>query len=62
VGNLIRQILREVFWCRLKAQGGFVYFGWDYYMYIVVPHPCPEAEKLAEEVGLYSEKFASPYN
>jgi len=51
-----------VFWCSLKAQGGFVHFGWDYYMYIVVPHRCPKAEKLAEEVGQYSEEFALPYN
>jgi hypothetical protein len=61
VGDLIRQILREQFWCRLEAPGGFVHFGWDYYMYIGVPHRCPTAEQLAEKLGLYAEEFASPY-
>ena len=62
VGDLIRQIIRGEFWCRLEGQGGFVHFGWDYYMYIGVPHRCLEAEQLAEELGLYPEEFASPYS
>jgi len=61
VGDVIRQILREEFWCRLECQGGFVHFGWDYYMYIGVPHRCPGAELLAEGLGLYPEEFSSPY-
>jgi hypothetical protein len=62
VGDVIRQILREAFWCRLEGRSGFVHFGWDYYMYIGVPHRCPSAEQLAEELGLHPEEFASPYN
>jgi hypothetical protein len=62
VDDLIRRILREEFWCRLEARGGFVHFGWDYYMYIGVPQRCPAAEKLADELGLYIEQFASPCN
>jgi hypothetical protein len=62
VGDLMRQILREDFWCRLEGRGGFVHFGWDYYMYIGVPDRCPKAERLAKELGLYPEEFASPYN
>ena len=61
VGDVIRQILREEFWCRLECQGGFLHFGWDYYMYIGVPHRCPEAELLAEGLGLFPEEFPSPY-
>lgn len=60
-GDIIRRILREEFWCRLECRGGFAHFGWDYYMYIGVPHRCPEAEHLAEGLGLYPEKFTSPY-
>jgi hypothetical protein len=60
VGDLIRRILRGAFWCRLKGQGGFVHFGWDYYMYIGVPHRCLEAEQLAEELGLYPEELPHP--
>lgn len=61
VSDLIRQILREEFWCRLEAGGGFLHFGWDYYMYIGVPNRCVVAEQLAETLGLYPEEFASPY-
>jgi hypothetical protein len=61
VGDVIRRILREEFWCRLEGRGGFVHFGWDYYMYIGVPHRCLSAEQLAAELGLHPEEFASPY-
>ena len=61
IGGLIPQILRDEFWCRFESPNGFLHFGWDYYMYIGVPHRCPIAERLAEKLGLYPEKFASPY-
>ena len=30
VGDVIRQILRDEFWCRLEGRRGFAHFGWDY--------------------------------
>ncbi len=60
IGGIIRRILREEFWCRLERSEGFIHFGWDYYMYVGVPHPCPTAEARAAELGLYVEDFASP--
>jgi len=60
IGGIIRRILREEFWCRLEGSEGFIHFGWDYYMYVGVPHPCPAAEARAAELGLYVEEFASP--
>jgi hypothetical protein len=60
IGEIIRRILREEFWCRLERSERFIHFGWDYYMYIGVPHPCPTAEARAVELGLYVEEFASP--
>jgi hypothetical protein len=60
IGEIIRRILREEFWCRLEGSEGFIHFGWDYYMYICVPHPCPTARARAAELGLYVEEFASP--
>jgi len=60
-GDVIRQMLREEFWCRLEAREGFVHCGWDYYMYVGVPHRCAAAEQLAENLGLYTEEVASPY-
>jgi hypothetical protein len=45
----------------LEGGEGFIHFGWDYYMYIGVPHPCPTARVRAADLGLYIEEFASPY-
>ena len=61
IGEIIRRILREEFWCRLEESEGFIHFGWDYYMYIGVPHPCPTARARATELGLYVDELASPY-
>ena len=61
VGGVISQLLREELWCRLEGHEGFVHIGWDYYMYIGVPIRCPKAELLAEGLGLYPERFSSPY-
>jgi hypothetical protein len=36
IGEIIRRILREEFWCRLEGGQGFIHFAWDYYMYIGV--------------------------
>ena len=61
VRDVIRRVLREEFWCRLEGVDGFVHFGWDHYMYIGVPHPCPKARERTVELGLYVEEFDSPY-
>ena len=56
------RILREEFWCKLKASQSFVHVGYDYYMYLGVPVVCPKAEQLAASLGLFVELFQSPYN
>jgi hypothetical protein len=61
VAEVIRQMLQEKFWCRLQADGGFIHIGWDYYMYVGVPRPCPTGQVQAERLGLYVEEFCSPY-
>jgi hypothetical protein len=61
IGAIIRQILREEYWCRLEGSDGFLHFGWDYDMYIGVPHLCPTARARATKLGLFVEEFASPY-
>jgi hypothetical protein len=61
LGRVVRQILREEFWCRLEGGDGFLHFGWDYYMSIGVPRLYPAARAAATELGLYVEEFASPY-
>lgn len=60
--DVIGLILREEFWCRLQGDDGFLHFGWDYYMYIGVPHRCNAAERQASDLGLYVEEFVSPYH
>jgi hypothetical protein len=60
-GAVIRRVLREELWCRLKADGGFVHLGYDYSMYVGVQRPCPVAEALARQLGLFVEPFVSPY-
>jgi hypothetical protein len=60
IGEIIRRTLREEIYCRLEGSECFIHFGWDYYMYIGVPHPCPTAQRRAAELGLYVEEFASP--
>jgi hypothetical protein len=62
VGDIIGRVQREEFWCRLEGVGGFLHFGWDYYMYVGVPNPCPTAQVRAVELGLYVEEFGSPCN
>jgi len=47
--------------CRLEGADAFVHVGWDYYMYVGVPRPCPAACRQANDLGLYVEDFASPY-
>jgi hypothetical protein len=61
LAEVIRGLLREEFWCRLEGPGSFIHVGWDYYMYLGVPCPCPTSEGLAARPGLFVEEFRSPY-
>jgi hypothetical protein len=57
----VRRVLREEFWCRFEGWSAFVHLGYDYYMYVGVPHTCPAAQALASSLGLFIEEFRSPY-
>jgi hypothetical protein len=59
LGDVIGSILREEFWCNLESANGFVHFGYDYYIYLGVPHRCPGAELVAANLGLFAEYFGS---
>lgn len=61
LGEVIRRAQREEIYCRLEGSDCFIHFGWDYYMYIGVPHPCPMARARAGELGLFVEACVSPY-
>jgi hypothetical protein len=60
--SLCRSVLREEFWCRLEAEGRFVHFGWDYYMYVGVLGPCEKAVMTAQALGLFVEECDSPHH
>ncbi|OAI50708.1 hypothetical protein AYO44_05415 [Planctomycetaceae bacterium SCGC AG-212-F19] len=60
--SVIRRVLRKEFWCRLEETGAFVHIGYDYYMYVGVARPCPNAQALARQSGLFVEPFRSPYS
>ena len=59
---VIRRLLRGEFWCRLEASDAFVHIGYDYYMYIGVPSLCDAAAERTKQLGLFVERFRSPYN
>jgi hypothetical protein len=62
IGEAVRGLLREHFWCRLaSADGAYVHVGRDFYLYLGVPRPVPESISLAQASGLFVEPFASPY-
>ena len=61
IGEVVRRVLREEFWCRLEGAGAFIHVGYDYYMYVGIPQACPSAEALASQLGLFVEPFRSPY-
>lgn len=62
VDDLVRLILRETIWGKLKAQNMYVHFGYDYYMYIGAVHPCLKTIQKIKHMGLFVEKFDSPYH
>jgi hypothetical protein len=61
VSEVLRHVLREECWCRLESADAFVHVGWDFYMYVGVPHPCPDARRQAEQSGLYVDEVPSPH-
>jgi hypothetical protein len=61
VREAIPRLLRGEFWCRLQGAEEFIHIGWDYYMFIGVPHPCPAARAFATTLGLYVKDFPSAY-
>ncbi len=61
IETIIRPILRHQIWCRLTNENGFVHFGYDYYMYIGVIAFNKGTISKIEALGLFVEKFKSPY-
>jgi hypothetical protein len=62
LGEALRYLLREQFWCRLEADdGSFIHIGWDYYMYIGLPCGASRAILAAKAEGLFVEPLMSPY-
>ncbi len=62
LGEVLRRLLREEFWCRLEGSSAFIHVGYDYYMYVGVPVRCINAERVTTRLGLFPERFVSPYH
>ena len=60
--KILSSILRDLFWCRLESERGFIHFGWDYYMYVGVSEISQSAFSSASDRGLFVEEFTSPYH
>jgi hypothetical protein len=60
--DFARLVLREEAWGKLVVPGkAYVHFGYDYYMYIGVPSKCEQSIAIAKDLGLFIERFLSPY-
>jgi hypothetical protein len=60
--DFARLALREEAWGKLVVPGSaYVHFGYDYYMYIGVPSKCKRSIAIARDLGLFVERFRSPY-
>ena len=55
--DAIRRVLREEVWCQFEGADAFVHLGYDYYMYVGVPGPCPASRALAGRLGLFVEEL-----
>jgi hypothetical protein len=60
IGEVLRRVLREEFWCRLEGPESFLHVDWDYYLFVGVPVACPAAEALAQRLELFVEPCLSP--
>lgn len=54
-------ILRENLWCKFEANGMYVHFGYDYYMYIGSKKQCKDTISQIKKSGLFVEQYKSPY-
>jgi hypothetical protein len=62
LADIIRMVLREILWCRLMRKSQlYLFFGWDYYMYIGSTSPSHKAIESARKNGLFVEEMISPY-
>lgn len=59
--DFCRLILRNYAWAKLYSLNMFVHFGYDYYMYAGFSGACRGLTKKAKELGLFIERFKSPY-
>ena len=62
IEHLCRLVLREQLWCKLENDNiMFIHFGYDYYMYIGCLSKSEGVINLIKKIGLFLEKFESPY-
>jgi len=62
LGDVIKGVLRNRFWCKFVAENCFIHFGYDFYMYVGCSISKEEIEEIALEKGLFTEEMKSPYS
>ena len=58
VKDAVGRVLREEFWCRFEGQTAFIHIGYDYYMYVGVPHSVPEAGHWRDDLGYLLKRLS----
>ena len=58
---ILKNMLRNKYWCKLQSSRGFLHIGWDYYMYIGCEEVTKEVIEETELSGLFVENMRSPY-
>lgn len=61
IGEVVRAMLAERFWCRLEDGPSYLHVGHDYYMYLGLPTRCDGAVRFTAKLGLFVEERLSPY-
>jgi len=62
IETVCRLSLREFLWCKLENDElAYVHFGYDYYVYLGSASDCPQTREYASSIGLFMERFPSPY-
>lgn len=59
---VIRDCLREKYWCQLYHAKACIHFGYDYYVYFGSDVPYEQCVEICSQYGLFCEQIISPYS
>lgn len=59
---VVRDCLREKYWCKLQSDNFYLHFGYDLYLYVGSLLDLDCVRNTSNKLGLYVESIKSPYN